>query len=304
MRCKQFFLLTTGVILSIFLGHSLQYDAPFLEKEYPLRVEDAQSRTRHIFAQIIKSAKEKKWESLPIGECIGNIGLLMVGTEYVAGTIEGEGPEICRVDLTGLDCVTFYENVLCTARILKKGKTTYDDLIAELTLTRYRGGKLTDYTSRLHYTSDWIYDNEKKKVVRNITRKIGGKEYPVEVSFMSKNPGYYPALKEFPEFIKTIAKFEKGINKRRHWYIPKRKVRKAQRHIRTGDIIVLATNREGLDYAHTGLAYRDEKGKVRFLHASSEKKKVMLDTELYKYIQSVETFIGITVARPQEVRYP
>ncbi len=304
MRCKQFFLLTIGTILSIFLGHSLQYDAPFLKKEYPLRVEDAQSRTRHIFAQIIKSAKEKKWESLPIGECIGNIGLLMVGTEYVAGTIEGEGPEICRVDLTGLDCVTFYENVLCTARILKKGNTTYDDLIAELTLTRYRGGKLTDYTSRLHYTSDWIYDNEKKKVVRNITRKIGGKEYPIEVSFMSKNPGYYPALKEFPEFIKTIAKFEKEINKRRHWYISKRKVRKAQRHIRTGDIIVLATNREGLDYAHTGLAYRDEKGNVRFLHASSEKKKVMLDTELYKYIQSVDTFIGITVARPQEVRYP
>jgi hypothetical protein len=292
------------VILSIFLGYSLHSNASFLEKEYPLRVEDAQSRSRHIFAQIIKSAKEKKWESLPIGECIGNIGLLMVGTEYVAGTIEGEGPEICRVDLTGLDCVTFYENVLCTARILKKGKTTYDDLIAELTLTRYRGGKLTDYTSRLHYTSDWIYDNEKKKVVRNITRKIGGKEYPVEVSFMSKNPGYYPALKEFPEFIKTIATFEKEINKHRHWYIPKRKVKKAQRHIRTGDIIVLATNKEGLDYAHTGLAYRDEKGKVRFLHASSEKKKVMLDTELYKYIQSVETFIGITVARPQEVRYP
>ena len=292
------------MIFSISLGHSLHYDAPFLEKEYPLRVEDTQLRTHQIFAQIIKSAKEKKWESLPIGECIGNIGLLMVGTEYVAGTIEGEGPEICRVDLTGLDCVTFYENVLCTARILKKGKTTYDDLIAELTLTRYRGGKLTDYTSRLHYTSDWIYDNEKKKVVRNITRKIGGKEYPVEVSFMSKNPGYYPALKEFPEFIKTIAAFEREINKRRNWYIPKSKVRKAQRDIRTGDIIVLATNKKGLDYAHTGLAYRDEKGKVRFLHASSEKNKVMLDTELYKYIQSVETFIGITVARPQEVRYP
>ena len=292
------------MIFSISLGHSLHYDAPFLEKEYPLRVEDTQLRTHQIFAQIIKSAKEKKWESLPIGECIGNIGLLMVGTEYVAGTIEGEGPEICRVDLTGLDCVTFYENVLCTARILKKGKTTYDDLIAELTLTRYRGGKLTDYTSRLHYTSDWIYDNEKKKVVRNITRKIGGKEYPVEVSFMSKNPGYYPALKEFPEFIKTIAMFEKEINKRRNWYIPKSKVRKAHRDIRKGDIIVLATNKKGLDYAHTGLAYRDEKGKVRFLHASSEKNKVMLDTELYKYIQSVETFIGITVARPQEVRYP
>ena len=292
------------MILSVLLGYSIHFDAPSLEKEYPSRVEDVDSRTRNIFSRMIKRAKEEKWDSLPIGECVGNIGLLLVDTEYVAGTIEGEGPEICRVDLTGLDCVTFYENVLCTARILKKGKTTYADFIAELTLTRYRAGKLTDYTSRLHYTSDWIYDNEKKKVVRNITRKIGGKEYPVEVSFMSKNPGYYPALKEFPEFIKTIAQFEEEISKRRHWYIPKGKVRKTQKHIRTGDIIGLATNKEGLDYAHTGLAYRDGKGKLRFLHASSKKKKVLLDTELYKYIKSVETFTGITVARPQEVRNP
>lgn len=304
MNSRRLFSLTIVIILTIFPGHPLQSGAPFQEDKNQPGSQDIKLRTYRTFTQIIKRAKEEKWESLPIGECMGNIGLLMVGTEYVAGTLEGEGPEVCRINLIGLDCVTFYENVLCMARILKKGKSAFDDFIKELTLTRYRGGKLTDYTSRLHYTSDWIYDNEKKKVVKNITREIGGRELSVEISFMSKNPSYYPALKEFPEFIEIITDFEKKINKRQHWYIPKRKVKKAQKHIRTGDIIALATSKEGLDYSHTGLAYRDEKGKVRFLHASSKEKKVLLDTELYKYIKSVKTHTGITVARPLEVKSP
>jgi len=95
---------------------------------------------------------------------------------------------------------------------------------------------------------------------------------------------------------------EKEINKRKHWYIPKSKIREAQKHIQTGDIIALATDKEGLDYGHTGLAYRDERGKIRLLHASQKKKKVLLDTELYEYTQSIETHIGITVARPLEVK--
>ena len=233
---------------------------------------------------------------------MGKVAMLFLGTEYVLGTLEGEGPEICRVDLTGLDCVTFFENVLCISRILKKEKTSFDDLKAEIIFTRYREGILTDYTSRLHYTSDWIYNNEKKKVVRNITEEIGGEKFPFKVSFISKNAHYYQALKEFPEFIKTIASLEKEINKRQHWYIPKSKIKEAQKHIQTGDIIALATDKEGLDYGHTGLAFQDERGKMRFLHASQTKKKVLLDEELYEYTHSIETHIGITVARPLEAK--
>jgi len=277
------------------------------ENEYGSRekairtAQNKESRTNEIFHNIIKRAREEEWRSLPIGECMGNIGLHFVGTEYVAGTLEGEGPEVCRVDLSGLDCVTFFENVLCISRILKKDKTSFDDFKGEISFTRYREGMLTDYTSRLHYTSDWIYDNEKKKVVRNITKEIGGEEFPFKVSFMSKNPHFYQSLKEFPEFIETIAILEKEITKRKHWYIPKSKIKQAQKHIQTGDIIALATAKEGLDYGHTGLAYRDERGKMRFLHASQRKEKVLLDAELYKYTQSIETYIGITIARPLDL---
>lgn len=309
MNRREFFSLAVGMGASMFLLRP-QFTSLLLrhEKFYNARekalinAQNKKSRTRGTFHKIIKQAKEEMWRSLPIGECMGNIGLLFVGTEYVAGTLEGEGPEACRVDLTGLDCVTFFENVLCISRILKKDKTSFDDFKEEISFTRYREGMLTDYTSRLHYTSDWIYDNEKKKVVRNITKEIGGEEFPFKTSFMSKNPHFYQSLKEFPEFIETIAMLEKEINKRQHWYIPKSKIKEVQKHIQTGDIIALATAKEGLDYGHTGLAYRDERGKIRFLHASQRKKKVLMDTELYEYLQSIETHVGITIARPLEVK--
>lgn len=309
MNRREFFSLAAGIGASMFLLNPpftsllLKHENFYSARENAIRTAlDKESRTSEIFHKIIKLAQGEGWKSLPIGECMGKIALLFLDTEYVAGTLEGEGPEICRIDLTGLDCVTFFENVLCISRILKKEKTSFDDFKAEIIFTRYRKGILTDYTSRLHYTSDWIYDNEKKKVVRNITKEIGGEEFPFKVSFMSKNPHYYQALKEFPEFIETIANLEKEINKRQHLYIPKRKIKEAQKHFQTGDIIALATDKEGLDYGHTGLVYQDERGKIRFLHASQAKKKVLLDTELYEYTQSVETHTGITVARPLEVK--
>jgi hypothetical protein len=308
MNRRRFLSLAAGLGASAFIknhtnrntflgGNRKPYASPEDNKN-PSNGQDKQARTLERFSQIMERARKERWLSLPIGECMGKIGLLLVGTKYVPETLEGEGPEICRVDLTGLDCVTFYENVLCMARILRKGKTTFEDLVAEITFTRYRGGKLTDYTTRLHYTSDWIYDNELKKVVKNITREIGGEKLLVKVSFMSKNPESYPALRRNPEFIETIARTEEEINKRQHWYIPKGKIKEAEKHIQTGDIIAIATSKEGLDYGHTGLAYRDNERRVRFLHASLNEKKVILDRELFKYVNSVETHTGITIARP------
>jgi hypothetical protein len=301
MNRRDFFSSAAAWSVSLLLAGRTQQDVARVKNENSFRAGDKGKRTGEVFTQIIERARKEGWESLSIGECMGNVGLLLLGTEYAPGTLEGEGPEICRADLAALDCVTFFENVLCLARILKQEKTTFDDFLAELAFTRYRNGKLTDYTSRLHYTSDWIYDNERKKVVKDITPEIGGEIFPVKVSFMSRHPQNYPALKEFPEFIGTVSELERKINLRQHWYIPQRKIKGIQKHIQTGDIVAVATNREGLDYTHTGLAFRDEKGRVRLLHASQKERMVCLDKELYKYIRSVETGIGITVARPLEV---
>lgn len=267
-------------------------------------VQDASGQdatTSYIFSQMIKQAKRDGWDKQPIGEVMGNLGMLLLGTKYEGGTLEGPGAEVCRANLTGLDCVTFFENVLCMARILKKGTTTFDAFMRELTYTRYRGGVLTDYTSRLHYTAEWIADNEHKGVVKDLTMEMGGEPFPLHVDFMSEHPQYYPALKDAPEVVQTIADIEKTINARQFYYIPQKDIKKAQKLFRTGDIVAIATDKKGLDYAHTGMIVVDKKNKARLLHASLQKKKVYYDTELYKYVQSVKSHIGVSIVRPLSV---
>ncbi len=269
-----------------------------LLKSFPIPGAEIYSpETRAEFKRIVRRAICEHWEELPIGECMGKIGLSLLGTPYEACTLEGNGPEICRINLKGLDCVTFFENVLDIARILKKDKYGFDDLVEEVTFTRYRGGKITDYTSRLHYTTDWIYDNVKKGVVDDITQGIGGIEFPVTVGYMSKHPDSYSALKSHPNFIQKIEKIEAEINLRTYYYIPNDKIKSIEKKLQTGDIIAIATNLAGLDYSHTGMIYK-ERGEARFLHASSKKKKVVLDVSLHEYVPEVKTNIGVTVVRP------
>lgn len=260
---------------------------------------DKDATTRYIFDQMIAKAKSENFASRPIGNMMGDLGTLLLGTAYIGGTLEGS-PEQCKVDLTGLDCVTFFENVLCMARIIKKRNYSLNDLVNEVTKTRYRDGKLEGYTSRLHYTAEWIMDNVKKRTVQNITKDLGGIVFPVHVSFMSQHPQYYPPLKDNLNLIQEIAEIEKSINEQTHYYIPKKDVRKIESKLKTGDIIAIATNKEGLDYAHTGMIMKDKRGKARFLHASVKKKKVYLDTTISAYLKTVESHIGITIIRPLE----
>ena len=51
-------------------------------------------------------------DSGQIGEVIVATGQQLLNTPYVAGTLEAHSPEILIVNLRGLDCTTFVENVL------------------------------------------------------------------------------------------------------------------------------------------------------------------------------------------------
>jgi cell wall-associated NlpC family hydrolase len=74
-----------------------------------------------IFAAKIKQAKAARIDTLPIGERVAAMGKLFLGTPYVAHTLDSDATkEKLVVDLRGFDCVTFYENMLAFARIIKK----------------------------------------------------------------------------------------------------------------------------------------------------------------------------------------
>ncbi len=253
------------------------------------------------FNDIITLSKSQKWKELPIGDLMVKIGQQLKGLPYVGGTLECE-PEQCRTTFSGLDCVTFFETSLCLARCIKKNTISHDDFVKEVTFTRYRNGKLNDYTSRLHYTADWIANNEEKKVVTNITAVLNGnKQFPnFNIGFMSSNSKYYPALISHPEFIPIISKQEKAVNAKKHFIIPKNSIESIEDLLQNGDIIAIATSKKGLDYAHTGMIYKDG-ATTRFFHASSSKKIVMIDARLSEYINSVSHYLGIAVARPLEL---
>jgi len=243
-------------------------------------------------------AVDKKLSDKPISEIISEIGRSFLNTEYEAFTLEQEGTEQLVIHLTGLDCTTFLENTLTISRCIKKQKTSFEDYQNELTNIRYRDGKLNGYPSRLHYFSDWIYNNSKKGIVKDVTKEIGGKPIKFNVFFMSKNPDKYKKLTESPEFIPLIAKQEKEINKRKYYYIPKEKVSTIEDKIQNGDLIAITTNLQGLDVGHVGIAVKESDGRIHFLHAPLSGSKVQISEKpLPEYLAAIKKHTGIIVLR-------
>ena len=237
--------------------------------------------------------------SKPINEIIVEIGKSFLGTEYAAHTLEQGGDEQLVINLTGFDCTTFLENVLVFARCIRQNKTTFEDYKKELTFIRYRQGIIDGYPSRLHYFTDWIYDNEKKKIVEDITKDLGGEELTLDISFMSDNPKYYKQLDQNPDFISEIKKQEAEINYcREYFYIPKSKVADIESKIQSGDIVAFTSTIKGLDVNHVGIAVRMEDNRIHILHAPDTGSKVQItESSLSEYVMSIKKHSGIIVLR-------
>lgn len=254
-----------------------------------------------IFKKKIELAASLKLREKPIGEVITQIGKSFLGTDYTAHTIEAPGEEHLIVDLQTVDCVTFYENTLVLARCIKKGLTTFDDFKKELQFVRYRKGIIHGYPSRLHYTSDYFFNNEQKGVLKDITHEIGGVPYHKTIDFMSTHRDAYPKLLEFPEDVKAIRAVEDSINHRALYHIPKSNVKKIASQIHDGDIIAITTTKDGLDCKHTGIAIWVN-GTLRLMHAPLPGSQVQITSyPLWEYLSRIKDDAGIMVARPMEI---
>ena len=249
-------------------------------------------------------AASEKLSKKPIGEVIVEIGKTFLGLDYEAHTLEKGDHEKLIVHLTGLDCYTFFESSLVFARCIKKGKTTFEDFKEELKNIRYRNGEIYKYPSRLHYASDWMYDNAKRGIVTDVTEQIGGIPYVKKIQFMSTHPESYKRLKNNPEYVSEIAEIENKITDRKKYYIPQSKIEKHESKIENGDIILITTGIKGLDISHTGIAVKGADGRIYFMHAPLKGKKIQITEEpLSDYINSIERHTGIMVARPADIQF-
>ena len=255
-----------------------------------------QQEDKEIAHRII--ARFENDRKLLTGELMIKIAESMLGTPYVAHTLETDVSEKMVVNLREMDCTTFAENLLALARTIKSEKRDFEAFVAEMEKIRYRGGVRNGYLSRLHYFSEWIYDNEMKGIIKDIAGETAGISYPVRLSFMSQHPQSYKVLKDNPGFIDELIKIETKISGIKAWYIPKGEVVKYESQFKDGDILALTTNIDGLDVTHVGLVIW-KNGKVRMIHASSKEMKVVItDETLGEYLKGSKITTGIMVARP------
>ncbi len=252
------------------------------------------------FERVMEGASAQNLSSRPLSEIISVVAEQFIGTPYVAGLLDQSPEEKLVISLAGFDCVLFVESVLAIARGIAERDYTYQGFSDRIQEQRYRDGKLTDYCSRLHYFSDWIYDNSKRGLVENITQTLGGIPLNKSLNFMTEHRQSYPQLADDSNY-DCIRQVEATLNQVSLFYIPQDQISTLYDRLQPGDIIATATDIEGLDVTHTGLVYQSKDGKMGFIHASPSG-QVTVSPDLQSYVQAVEGQIGIIVARPLDNR--
>jgi len=211
-------------------------------------------------------------------------------------TLEAVGKEKLIINFAQFDCFTYVETVLALTGCVAGGKIFNSEFRRALQLIRYRQGIIDGYSSRLHYFTDWLRDNEQKKILRDISRKFGAVNLRKKINYMTTHHEAYSALRNENEFNK-IQLAEKSISRRIMRVIPRDKVSRHQWEIKNGDIIAFPSAKEGLDVAHVGFAFWRRR-KLHLLHASSKEGAVVVSKKtLVAYLQSKKKFTGIIVAR-------
>ncbi len=240
----------------------------------------------------------------PINKVIVEVGKSFIGTEYAAHSLEEEGAEHLVVNLRVLDCVSFYENSLSLARCVKMKHFSFDDYRAQLQFIRYRNGIINGYPSRLHYTTDYWFDNEKRGVLKVVTKELFGEKnllpIPTPINFMTTHRSAYKQLLN-ETFFEEIKKQEEEIGKRGTLFLPKEKVHLFAEKIKTGSFIGITTNTPGLDISHTGIAVRMDNGALHLMHAPEVGSKVQItESPLHDYLAGHSKQTGIIVAEAFE----
>ncbi len=243
----------------------------------------------------------------PVPLLMTEVGQRFIGLPYVENSLNvGEmragvsEPLISRLD--GFDCVTLVESSLAIARSVALGDTTPDGFRRELERLRYRGGKRSDFTSRLNYFSEWISDNAARGTLIDLTPHLGGVPDPRPLTFMTAHRKAYPALADDGIFAKQQA-VEAALAPRPRSVIPMEAAPGILDALQPGDILAFTTAIPGLDVVHTGMVARGPSGALHLLHAPEPGEPVTISSKpLSEYFGASKRHKGLIVARPLPVR--
>lgn len=251
-----------------------------------------------VFMEVIQWARNKNLPQEKLSAIVVDVARWFDGKPYVAHTLEQEGVEQLVVNLREFDCTTFVENVLAISFCIKGGEFSFSDYQRHLKKIRYRDGVIDQYTSRLHYFSDWLIDNQRKGLIELVSNKFGDKSFNPEVSFMSKNADKYAKLSENDFFVMRMADIESHVSRYELKYVSGQMIARVQDRVENGDIIAFSTRIKGLDVSHVGFAFHTVNG-LHFIHASTNGNVVKISEKgIVDYVNKRKNCNGILVARP------
>lgn len=233
------------------------------------------------------------------GDAVVEFGKLLIGTPYVAHTLEGE-PEMLTVNIDELDCTTFAETVMALALTIGEGRSSWRDFTYHLERLRYRQGEIDGYPSRLHYICDWAVDNTYRGNFKDATPLMPHCVYKVKtIDFMSRHADRYPALADSANLARVKA-VEDGYRNCRFPYIKTIDLGKKETvaAMRNGDILAFVSKVDGLDVTHLGILVIGGDGVPHVMHASSSEGKVVLtESALADFVKRNRAFEGVRFFR-------
>lgn len=222
----------------------------------------------------------------------------LLGTPYVAHTLEGD-QEMLTINIHELDCLTFIETLYSLTRATLNRRYSWRDFAANIENIRYRGGEMGDYSSRIHYISEWIIDNHIRGNLVEITPDLPHVDYMIKnIDYMTHHTDSYRQLKNDSVMVEKIRRYE--LRRHRFPYVKRSWLndKAVKAALRSGDFVSLVTKTEGLDVSHNGIIIVDDKGDPYLLDASMSGGKVMLEGKpLFKYLERSKTNIGIRIFR-------
>ncbi|MCF0203670.1 MAG: DUF1460 domain-containing protein [Bacteroidaceae bacterium] len=211
--------------------------------------------------------------------------------------------ELLGINVRFVDCTTYVETVLALSLAAARKDFTFQGFCRYLCAIRYAGNRNPEWKDRNHYFSAWVEENTRNGLVRETALPEGlSVREKKEIDYITTHPKEYPQTVRDRDAWNRLREIEKRLSSRAVRYIPKDKFAAADEKrlrsiFRDGDIIVIVTNKRGLDVQHVGFATWRKTG-LYMRHSSSDRNRVIDEKRtLQEYLRRVRTSRGVRVLR-------
>ena len=227
-------------------------------------------------------------QGLTVNAAIARLAESFLGSPYLAGSLDGAGPEQLRLDLTRFDCMLFIEQLLALSL-----SDSFDQFVEHTRDLRYRDGRVS-YCTRQHYFHDWVRSAQSQNLLETTSGWPGEITRSLPLNFMSEQRQLYRPMQS-DELFDCIRLREQSRQVVQH-YVPLHAIESVLPRIQSGDLFAIATRIEGLDVSHTGVLVR-EGSSVDAIHAAPGR-GVMRSRSFGRYLRSIPDAIGAVIVRP------